>query len=343
MSTSKYRRSTCLLAFVCAVAAHAQYVQKNLVSDGFVSATTVDSHLVNPWGLAFNSTGPSWIANNGTSTSTLYNAAGTPFPVGNPLVVNVLPTDSAPTGLVFNGGTGFTVKKNRATKPALFIFATEGGQIDGWNPGVDPTHAIVMSDESDQGAIYKGAALMNNKLYVTNFSGGTVDVYNSLMQEIGHFTDHSLPTGYAPFGIEPIGHNILAVTFALKSGKDDVSGPGHGFVDLFSEGGALIRRFASRGALNSPWGIAVAPNNFGSASNDLLIGNFGDGRINVYTMSGVFVGPLKDTSGNAIQNDGLWSIRFGNGGLAGPSNTLLFTAGLNHESDGLFGSIALAP
>jgi len=332
-----------MLALAIAVSAHAQYTQTNLVSDGFVPAAHIDPNLVNPWGLAFNSTGPFWIADNGPSVSTLYNSTGTPFPVANPLVVNVLPPDSAPTGLVFNGGTGFTVTKNGVTKPALFIFVTEGGQISGWNPQVDPTHAIVASDESDEGAIYKGAALMDNHLYVTNFTGGTVDVYNSQFHEFAHFTDSHVPAGYKPFGIEPIGNHMLAVTFALKSGDDDVAGPGHGIVDLFSEGGFLIRRFATGGALNSPWGIAVAPGSFGPASNKLLIGNFGDGRINVYSQTGVFMGPLRDTNGDPIVNDGLWSIRFGNGGLAGDTHTLFFTAGINGEQDGLFGGISLAP
>ena len=340
MVTSIYRRSTCLLAFACAVGAHAQFIQHNLVSDGFVSAHTIDGNLVNPWGMAFSPTGPFWIANNGTWTSTVYNSSGDPFPVGNPLVVFTPPSDTAPTGLVFNGGTGFTITKNGVTKPALFIFASESGRIEGWNPNVDPTNAVIMSNEGPE-AIYKGAALVNNKLYVTNFGEGTVDVYNSLMQEIGHFTDHGLPTGYEPFGIQGVGHNIIAVTFALKSGKDDVSGPGHGFVDLFSEGGTLIRRFASHGVLNSPWGVAVAPSNFGPASNMVLIGNFGDGRINMFTQSGVSMGPLRDTHGNPIHNDGLWALHFGNGGLAGATNTLFFTAGLNDESDGLFGSIGL--
>jgi uncharacterized protein (TIGR03118 family) len=330
-----------MLALALAVSAHAQYTQTSLVSDGFVAAKTIDANLVNPWGLAFNSTGPFWIANNGTSTSTLYNSSGTPFPVGNPLVVNVLPADSAPTGLVFNGGTGFTVTKSGVTKPALFIFVTEGGQIDGWNPAVDPTEAVVMHDESGEGSVYKGAALMNNKLYVTNFTGGKVDVYNSGMSEIGNFTDANVPTGYAPFGIEPIGHNILAVTFALRSGKDDIGGMGHGLVDLFSEGGTLIRRFTTGGVLNSPWGIAVAPSNFGPASNMLLIGNFGNGRINAFTMSGVSMGPLLDDDNRPIHEFGLWSIRFGNGGLAGNTNQLFFTAGSNHESDGNFGSIQM--
>lgn len=343
MASSKLRCSASLLALAFAFAARAQYVQTNLVSDGFVPATTIDANLVNPWGLAFNSTGPFWVADNGTSVSTLYNSVGARFPIGNPLVVSVPPQESLPTGIVFNGGTGFQVKKNGVSKPALFIFVTIKGQIDGWNPQVDPTHAIVMSDESDEHSVYTGAALMNNKLYTANFSPGTVDVYNFLMQETMSFTDKTLPAGYVPFGVEPIGHNLLAVTFALSGGQDEVPGPGNGYVDIFTEGGTLVRRFASRGALNAPWGIAVAPGNFGPASNRLLVGNFGDGIINTYTMTGVFMGPLRDTHNHPIQNDGLWALKFGNGGNAGATNTLFFTAGLNDESDGLFGSIALAP
>ncbi len=342
MASSKWKSSLSLLALALALNAHAQYVQHDLVSDGFAPAAHTDTNLKNPWGLAFSSTGPFWIANNGTSTSTVYNSSGTPFPVGNPLVVNVLPVDSAPTGAVFNGGTGFLVSKNGVSKPALFIFVSESGNISGWNPQVDSTHAIVMSSEGEE-SIYKGATISGNKLYVTNFGQGEVDVYNSLMQETLHFTDTTLPPGYSPFGIQALGHGIIAVTFALKNGHDDVKGAGHGFVDLFSEGGVLIRRFASHGALNSPWGVAIAPDNFGPASGRVLIGNFGDGRINTYSTSGVFLGPLRDAHNNPIEIYGLWSIKFGNGGLAGATNELFFTAGPNQEADGLFGGLTFGP
>jgi len=341
MTRAFSRVSISALTFAIALTAHAQYFVKNLVSDGFTPAVTIDPNLVNPWGVAFGPTGPFWIANNGPSNSTLYNSAGMPFPLGNPLVVSVPPTDSAPTGLVFNGGTGFKITKNGVTGPSVFIFVTEGGQIVGWNPNVDPTNGVVATDESDEGAIYKGAAIVNNKLYVTNFSEGTVDYYDSNFKELGHFTDASLPVGYVPFGIENIGHNLLCVTFALRSGDDDVPGAGHGFVDIFTEGGFLVRHFASRGVLNSPWGIAVAPSNFGPASNMLLIGNFGDGRINAFSMSGQSMGPLLNEKNNVITHHGLWALKFGNGGAAGPTNHLFFTAGSNGERDGLFGRIRM--
>jgi len=344
MESSVRRGSVAFAVIALAVVAQAQYVQQNLVSDGFVTANAIDPNLVNPWGLAYGPTGPWWISDNGPSVSTLYNGQGIPFPVGNPLVVNVLPPDSAPTGIVFNGGrfntaSGFNITKNGVKKPAVFMFATEGGQICGWNPQVDATNAITVTNEGDEGAIYKGAALLHDKLYVTNFGEGTVDVYDKTFHEIGHFTDPNLPAGYAPFGIEPTDHAILIVTFALKDGGDDKAGPGHGFVDFFSEGGTLVRRFASHGVLNSPWGIAVAPSNFGAASGNILIGNFGDGRINRFTNSGISLGPLRDNHNNPIHNDGLWGMRFGNGATAGATNTLFFTAGLNGEADGLFGSI----
>src|SRR5689334_9916667 len=167
MASSTFKSSLSLLALTLALNAHAQYVQHNLVSNGYAPAAHTDANLQNPWGMAFSSTGPFWIANNGTSTSTLYNSSGTPFPVGNPLVVSVLPADSAPTGLVFNGGSGFLVHKNGVSKPALFIFVSESGNISGWNPQVDPTHALVMSSEGEE-SIYKAATISNNKLFVTN-------------------------------------------------------------------------------------------------------------------------------------------------------------------------------
>lgn len=343
MISSNLRNSVCLVVFASAVAAQAQYVQTNLVSDGFVPARHVDSNLVNPWGLAFSGSGPWWVADNGKAVSTVYDGSGNPFPAVNPLVVNVRPLGtSAPTGLVANTETDpdFTITKSGTTKPSVFIFATEDGRIEGWNPQVDFNNTVVAVTTPN--AVYKGATMLNDRLFVTNFHSGFVEVYNENFDKIDQFKDSSLPAGYAPFGIQNIG-GVLYVTFALQNSEkhDDVAGAGNGYVDKFTSGGVLIARFATRGVLNSPWGIAKAPSGFGPASGDILIGNFGDGKINVFTPQGAFVKAMFDNHGKVIVNPGLWSIKFGNGGNAGSTHSLFFTAGLNHEADGLFGRIDL--
>jgi uncharacterized protein (TIGR03118 family) len=238
--------------------------------------------------------------------------------------------------------------------PGQFIFATEDGTISGWNPNVDLTHAILSVDNANvtSGPVYKGLAMGHNRsgnfLFAANFRFGTVDVYNATFAKVGSFTDSQLLKDcplpnqcFAPFGIQNIAGNLY-VTYALQNAAkhDDVAGPGNGFVDVFDTTGNLIRRFASHGPLNSPWGLAVAPANFGKFSNDVLVGNFGDGHINAFDPStGVFLGQLRDENGQAITNSGLWGVAFGNGGLAGDTNTLFFCAGINDEADGLFGSI----
>jgi uncharacterized protein (TIGR03118 family) len=357
-----------LAASLCAVLlarqvvplAHASqgfYQQTNLVSDLPGVANVTDTNLVNSWGIVHSPTSPFWIADNGTGFSTLYNGAGTPFPPGSPLVVTIPPpanspagTLAAPTGVVFNGTSGFVVSNGTTSKPAPFIFSTEDGTISGWNPVVNPTHAILAVDNSTQSpsAVYKGLAMGSNAtgtfLFATNFRAGTVDVFNSSFKQVslaGSFSDPNLLPGYAPFGIATIGGDLY-VTYALQNAAkhDDVAGPAHGFVDIFDTNGNLIRRLVTRGRLNSPWGLAMAPANFGRYSNDLLVGNFGDGRINaIDPATGDFLGQLRDAGNSPITIDGLWGLDFGNDHNAGPSTTLFFTAGLNGEADGLFGSL----
>lgn len=336
------------------------YRQTNLVSDLPGVAQVTDEHLVNAWGIVHGPTTPFWISDNGTGFSTLYNGAGMPFPPppNGPLVVTIPPpggspegTTAAPTGVVFNGTQGFVVSLLTPTGlksgPAAFIFATEDGTISGWNPGVDRTHAILKVDKSP-GAVYKGLAIGSNAsgtfLYATNFRAGTIDVFDSQFHQVslaGSFKDPNLLPGYAPFGIANLGGNLY-VTYALQDAlkHDDVAGPAHGFVDIYDTNGNLVRRLVTRGRLNSPWGLAMAPDKFGRFSNDLLVGNFGDGRINaVDPATGDFLGQLRDANNAAITIDGLWGLDFGNDANAGPTTTLFFTAGLNHEADGLFGSL----
>src|SRR5213594_1858065 len=272
-------------------------------------------------------------------------------PVGAPGTLTVS-VPGAPTGVVFNGGTGFAVSNGTATAPARFIFATEEGTILGWSPAVALTQAVVAVDNSAGGAVYKGLAIAStaagDRLYAANFHAGTVDVFDAGFHPVlGGFTDADLPPGYAPFGIRHLGGTIY-VTYALQDADkhDDVAGVGHGFVDAFDTEGNLLRRVASTGRLNSPWGLAVAPSDFGTFSGNLLVGNFGDGHINAFD-PGHFRGDgalrprgqLHAADGRPIAIDGLWAIAFGNGAAAGPTNALFFTAGPIHEEHGLFGKL----
>jgi uncharacterized protein (TIGR03118 family) len=351
------------------------YRQTNLVSDVAGLARFQDKNLVNSWGLSHSPTSPWWISDNGTGLATVYNGDGTPFLVaGSPLVVTIPlpagvtpPPPAAPTGNVFNSVNStnpneFVVTENGKSGPSTFMFATEDGTISGWNRGVDPTNAILAVDRSaavdpqgDVGAVYKGLATGSNDkgdfIYATNFRFGQVEQFDASFKLVNTFTDPQLSSDcpipgppaqcFAPFGIQNIG-GLLFVTFALQNAAkhDDVAGPGNGFVDVFDTSGNLVQRLASHGTLNSPWGLTLAPEGFGRFGKDLLVGNFGDGHINAFEPdTGAFRGQLKDQRGNPITINGLWALGFGNGGLAGPTDTLFFTAGINDEADGLFGSI----
>jgi uncharacterized protein (TIGR03118 family) len=355
-----------LLLLSWLAAAHAQgfYQQTNLVSNLTGMAPFTDTHLRNPWGLSSGPTTPWWVADNGTGVSTLYTGRGRPFPPVAPLVVIIPPpagspkrTTAAPTGMVFNSTPDFVISQGSQSGPSLFIFATEDGTIAGWNSQVDQTHAILTVDQSAARAVYKGLAIGNTAagpvLYAANFYAGTIDVFDQHFQPTslaGSFTDPNLPPppsgqpGFVPFGIQNInGH--LYVTYALQDAAqhDDVAGPGNGFVNVFDLEGHFLQRFASQGPLNSPWGVALAPSDFGPFSEAVLVGNFGDGRINAFDPStGAFLGPLADHQGSPLTIEGLWALAFGNDQLAGKHNELFFTAGIHEEADGLFGTITAA-
>jgi len=325
------------------------YQQHNLVSDGALSADHFDPNLVNAWGLAFNPFGPAWVADNGTGVATVYDGSGNALP----LVVQI-PTPSsssggAVTGAVYNGSPSFVVTENAVSAPSRFLFDTEDGVIAGWAPNVDGTHAIKVIDNSGSGAIYKGIAISAGgtgaRLYATDFHNAKVDVFDGSFHPVAlagsAFQDSHIPAGFAPFGIAAIGGDLY-VTYAKQDAarEDDVKGPGLGYVDVYDPSGKLLRRFAARGPLNAPWGIAPAPAGFGRSSNLLLIGNFGDGRINAYdAVSGTSRGKLRSSNGQPIQIDGLWGLAFGNGYDNQPVNTLFFTAGPQDESHGLYGRI----
>jgi uncharacterized protein (TIGR03118 family) len=317
----------------------------NLVADSGSSAATVDPSLVNPWGLSAGPTTPWWTSNNGTNTSTLYSGTG----AKQALTVAVA---GGPTGTVFNGSaTDFVVTQNGASGPARFLFATEAGTILGWSPTVNGTTAIAGVDDSLQKAVFKGLATSNDRLYATDFHNAHVDVLDASFNPVtlaGGFRDTKLPKGYAPFGIQALGGNIF-VTYAKQDGAkhDDVAGGGFGYVDEFTPDGKLVARVASGGRKNAPpnapWGLALAPSSFGPFSGDVLVGNFGNGRISAYKDNGgghwVYKGQLRRSDGTPIAIDGLWAIAFGNGSAAGPTTSLYFAAGPGGEAHGLFGSI----
>ena len=334
------------------------YTQHNLVSDIVGLADHTDSNLVNAWGLDSGPTTPWWVSDNGKGKATLYNVS-----TGAITIFTVPGAGGAqgnPTGLVFNGGTGFVVNNGVGSPSAArFIFSSEDGTISAFK-GAPIVTVVPNANAPAHDAIYKGLAIDSRTagqfLYATDFHNGKVDVFNSSFHAVtlaGDFTDPNLPAGFAPFGIQNIG-GTLYVTYALQDAdkEDDVAGPGNGFVDAYDTSGNFIRRVASMGELNSPWGLAQAPADFGRFSGDLLVGNFGDGRIHAFdpetlTADGEFeaVGLLHSASGRPLQIEGLWALQFGHGTTASSANglttTLFFTAGPEDESHGLFGSITL--
>jgi uncharacterized protein (TIGR03118 family) len=321
------------------------FSQTNLTSDLSGVAQNTDPLLVNAWGIVAGPSTPFWISDNGSGMSTVYNGAGQPFPLATPIQVAIPGPggvgSGAPTGIVFNGTSGFG--------GAHFLFATEDGTIADWTSG---SSAMIGVDNSASGAVYKGLALANGNLYAANFNAGTIDVFDSSFMPItvpGGFADPNIPSGFAPFDIQFLNGQFY-VTYALQDAAkhDDVAGPGNGYVDIFNADGTLQKRLISNGALNSPWGLTLAPTGFGPFGGDLLVGNFGDGTINAYDPNnGAFVGVLMDANGNPIVNQGLWGLSFGNGKFGTDTGALYFTAGIpgpdTVESHGLFGSLAPVP
>jgi len=350
------------------VTAATQFVAKRLVADSASGTATVDANLVNPWGIAALPNAPMWVANNHSDTSTIYDGNGVPQPAGGPLVVQLPQGAGAvsfdPTGIVANTTTDFVISvggAGGASGPALFIFCGEGGMLAGWSKDVDISHAVLAYTDTG-GAIYKGLALANNGsgnfLYVTDFHNNKIDVFNSAFTRQTtsatsfSFKDPALPAGYAPFGIQAFatgasGAMQLYVTYAKQQppdNEDDEAGAGLGLIDIFDTNGTFVKTLVMPGgALNAPWGLSLAPSDFGTLSKALLVGNFGDGRINGYdSASGAFLGTLA-TSGGAFTAPGLWGIAFGNDALSQPHNTLFFAAGPNDEANGSYGRVDLPP
>ncbi len=349
-------------ASALASVAENEFHQTNLISDlSNQGAQVVDKNLLNPWGLALGPTTPLWVADNNAGVATLYSvtpgggtAAKVPLTVTLPGGRASTGDGPSPTGQVFNPTSGFVVKSPAGSGPAFFIFSAEAGQISAWSPVADPItggNSTAQVEFSSKTAVYKGLTIASTEdgtfLYASNFHDGTVDVFNShfkLVHLRGPFRDENLPMGYAPFGIQRI-DGFIYVTYALQNAlkHDDVKGPGHGFIDVYTTNGFLVKRLVSGGDLNSPWGLAEAPGGFGPFRDKLLVGNFGDGLIHAYgEVSGLPLGALLDEKRQPIQIDDLWALTFGTA-TTGGTGTLLFSAGINDEKDGLVGSINAVP
>ena len=368
LSISRFWKSLPVIAlslFLLPVVTQAQhYKQTNLVSDIMGMAPTFDPNLKNPWGLTRTSTTPTrpgspfWVANNNSGTSTLYTGAGAIIPINGTGTVTVPPpkgspagTLATPTGVVFNGSpSDFFVAPG---KSAIFIFATEDGTISGWAGG---QNAVLVVDNSDSGsangAVYKGATsaeIVGKKfLYVTNFRSAKVEVYDTNFKRVSlgedAFHAEEIPDGFAPFNVQNIG-GTLFVTYAKQDAlrHDPVGGDGFGFVEIFSPNGNHVGHLQHGPWMNAPWGVVWTTRDFGEFSNAILVGNFRSGWIAAFNgFTHKFIGWVRNPDDSLVTIDGLWSLTFGNDATAGPANTLFFTAGINNEADGLFGTLTPA-
>jgi uncharacterized protein (TIGR03118 family) len=333
-----------------AAPAHAavKVTQTNLVSDGYTTAAFTDPNLKNPWGISYSPSGPFWVSDNATGLTTVYQGTGSI----DSLVVTIPAAGGgsgtgSPDGQVYNATSGFAVSQNGKSGAALFIFTTEDGTISGWSPSVNPSTAVVAVDNSAKAAVYKGVAFYStggkNYLLVTNFWSGMIEVYDSDFAFVTSFRDTGLPNSWSPYNVAVLSGNIF-VTYAKadKQRHDSVSGKGLGAVEEISFTGQVLARY-QHGALNAPWGLALAPSGFGKIGGDLLVGNFGSGTVAVFTTALAPHGVLHTTSGAQLVIPGLWGLIPGNGGSGGAANTIYFAAGPNNEQDGLFGALAYSP
>jgi uncharacterized protein (TIGR03118 family) len=385
MNSSKLRNwvGTASLTLLLAPLCFAQeYIQTNLVSNVPVTpaAVVTDPNLQNAWGLVHGPGTPWWISNNASGTSTLYNTSGlnplnpsaqSPTPVLSPVTIVALnapggmpgngvkipnapsqPAPGSPTSAIFNGAASDFLLASGA--PAVFIFVTEDGTVQGWNPSVNATTAIIKVDNSqvpnkNKGAVYKGATIaeINGKefLLAANFRSGRIDVFDSNFQQVRIseelFDDDEIPADFAPFNVQGIGPNIY-VTYAKQDAArhDPVGGAGLGYVAIFSPDGRKLAHLQHGDWFNAPWGVVLTPADFGEFSHTILVGNFRGGTIAAFNpLTGKFIGNMLDSGGAVVNIDGLWALAFGNGGASGPGSTLFFTAGPDNETNGLFGAL----
>jgi len=333
-------------------ASQTAYQQVNLVSDVPGQAQVTDPNLVNPWGLSFSPVSPLWVSDNGPGLSTLYSGGihgGTQ--TINPLVVTI--PGGAPTGQVFNTTTDFVIHGDDGTSDiARFLFVGESGHLTGWSPNVPggtPPSKQAVDAVVTPGAVYKGLALGSvdegSRLYAADFSAATVDVYDGQFRRVitsGNFEDTKLPNGYAPFNVAVLDGKVY-VAYAKQDAdhEDEIAGHGMGRLDVFTMNGKLLDRASGHGGLNAPWGLAIAPAGFGTFSGDLLVGNFGDGRIHAFDPNHLsMVGTLRDGHHHPIAIDGLWALLPGNG-VEGGTDEVLFSAGPDDEQHGLLGSLSI--
>lgn len=363
MSSTFIRKSSItvavLLASSLAFAQH--YTQTNLVSNTGIAPVN-DPNLQNAWGLVAGPGTPWWVSNNAGGTATLYsvNAAGTSAAIV-PLVVTIPNAPSqqslgSPTGVMFNGSPAdFLLAPGHQ---AFFLFVTEDGTVQGWNPAVAPTTAVIKVDHSQvpsaaNGAVYKGATIaeIDGKKFIlaANFRSGRVDVFDTNFNQVKlseeQFEDDRIPRDFAPFNVQGVGPNIY-VTFAKQDAArhDPVGGAGFGFVDVFDHHGHLLQRLEHGPWFNAPWGTVWATPNFGEFSNTILIGQFRGGTVAAFNpVTGRFLGNMLNPDGSTLTIDGLWALRFGNDAAAGPATVLFFTAGPNNETNGLFGTLTPIP
>jgi len=321
----------------------AKFEVTKLVSNQQGRARHSDPDLINSWGIAQGSQGALWVADNGTGKSTVYDldtgqkeSLVVDIPGGAPTGIASVPPSQAST-------PDFLIHKNGKAGPSLFIFVTETGKIDGWNPNVSKNNAVVAVDNSAGKAVYKGVALSGGLLFAADFQNNHVDVFDKTFKKVSSFTDTGLPDRFAPFNVAVMQGKVY-VTFAQreKDGIDNVNGKGLGYVDVFGTDGILRSRLITNGNLNAPWGLTIAPTTFGPLAGSLLVGNFGDGKIHAYNATnGDQLGVLKDPSGTTIAIDGLWALDALTT-ATGATGTIAFSAGPHDEKDGLIGSIVPA-
>ncbi len=333
------------LSAMCQPAAAKVFSQHNLVTDNQLvnTADLTDPNLSNAWGISHSQSSPFWVSDNGSGLSTVYKVNPLNDSVTiQPLVVTI-PGDGSVTGQVSNGGASAGQFNGDN-----FLFVSEDGTVSGWKGALGTTAETLVAGSTNN--IYKGSAFAtiggNSYLYAANFQTENIDVVKgsgAAPNLTGAFKDPNIPAGFAPFDVQKLGDSLY-VTYAKKNGKDDVAGAGNGFVSKFDLQGNFIKRIASQGTLNSPWGLAIAPTTFADFANALLVGNFGDGHINAFDLNtDAFLGQLEGVGGNPLVIDGLWGLSVGNNGNAGSSDKLYFSAGPNGEANGLFGVLQAVP
>lgn len=322
------------------------YRQQNLISDVPGLAAVTDPQVVNSWGINVAIDGTVWVSNAGSHTATAYRVDGRPGQRQNSRIEVQIPQRrgapaSGPTGVVANYGSSFVITANGVSAPAKYLFANLDGTINAWNDAVDPSSAIVVADRSAEGAVYTGITMTNqrtgNFIVAANFAGRSIDVFNGQFQLVASITDPDTSSRFSPFNVQEINGQIFVALAQPGDDGEEETGPGLGAIAVIDIASRTVRKFTAGGTLNAPWGMVFAPSTFGELSNLILVGNFGDGRINAFDpATGAFKGQLLGLDGQPVEIEGLWGLAFGAGKK---SNVLLFAAGINDEENGLVGAL----